>query len=110
MAAVSIVLSNIPNQYPFSAQMADPSVPVASEVITSSASSQQSTNSSGAAASTSASTSSYRMWTITSTGNVWVKFGRNPTAVAGSLLIPAGASRRFLVSSDNEKVAVIDAP
>jgi hypothetical protein len=110
MAAVSIVLSKVPNSYPYSAQLADPSVPIASEVITSSAASQQSTNNSGTGTSTSASSSAYRMWTITSTGNVWVKFGTNPTAVAGSQLIPAGASRRFLVSGDLEKVAIIDAP
>lgn len=112
MAAVSIVLSKVPNQYPFSAQLADPSVPVSAEVITSSAASQQSTNTSGQASSTSASTSSYRIWTITTSGGpVWAKFGTNPTASAGKdHLIPAGVSRRFLVSTDLEKVAIIDAP
>lgn len=76
--------------------------PVASEAITSSAASQQSTSTAPA---------SPAVCTITSIGGaIWVTFGTNPTAVAGTgYLIPDGATRDFGRLAPGWKVAVIDA-
>ena len=50
-------------------------------------------------------------WSVTAyNGPVWVAFGSNPTASAGThQYIPSGVTRFFNVSAASEKVAVIDA-
>ena len=74
------------------------------ESITTSGSSQQSTLSTSGA--------TYgAFWVLTASGgNVWVKFGANPTAAAGDeWLILDGQTREFGVDGYTQKVAVIDA-
>lgn len=75
---------------------------IASEAITSSGASQQSTNSVPATPS---------VCVVTSAGGaVWVAFGANPTAAAGTAhLIPDGATREFGRLQAGWKVAVINA-
>lgn len=50
-------------------------------------------------------------WVLTVTGgNVWVKFGTNPVAAAGSdWLILDGQTREFAIDGELQKIAVIDA-
>lgn len=76
--------------------------PIASEAVTSSAASQQATSTAPASPS---------VCSITSSGGaIWVAFGTNPTAVAGTgYLIPDGATREFGRLAPGWKVAVIDA-
>lgn len=52
-----------------------------------------------------------QFWTVEASGGaVWVKFGANPTAVAGEgWLVPDGGSRSFSVTEVDEIPAVIDA-
>lgn len=46
-------------------------------------------------------------WCIKALDAIWVKFGPNPTAVAGDgWLIGAGETRAFKVTADGEKVAI----
>lgn len=73
---------------------------VLSEAITSSGTSQQSVMTSTAA----------NIWIISAvSGNVWVRFGVNPTAASGDdWLICAGQTREFQGSAGH-KVAVVDA-
>lgn len=51
------------------------------------------------------------VWTVTARdGDVWAKFGPDPTAVLGEgHLILAGSTRDFAVSSVGEKIALKDA-
>lgn len=49
------------------------------------------------------------LWSITTTGDIYVRFGSNPTAVADQgYLITAGSTREFSALVD-EKVAIKDA-
>jgi hypothetical protein len=52
----------------------------------------------------------FYVWTITALGqNVWINFGDDPTAAAGSgRLIPAGVTRAFSATAAGEKIAVRD--
>ena len=76
-------------------------VPTASAAITSSGTSQQTSITAG-------NDTACRITAIG--GSVWIKFGANPTAAAGSdYLIPSGASHDFGNIPAGYKVAVIDA-
>lgn len=76
-------------------------IPASAESITSSATSQQSASASGNG-------TACRVTAIN--GNVWVKFGVNPVAAAGSdYLIPSGSSHDFGNVPPGFKVAVVDA-
>lgn len=49
-------------------------------------------------------------WAVTTTGDIWVRFGTNPTAVAGEgYLLLAGTTSYFSVTGSAEKIAVKDA-
>lgn len=76
--------------------------PVSAETITSSAASQQSTNSAPDVPS---------VCVVTASGGaIWVTFGANPTAVAGtSYLVTDGATREFGRLQSGWKAAIIDA-
>lgn len=78
------------------------SVEIAADTMTSSASSAQSS------AVATAEPDAY--WQITASGgDVFVKFGSNPTAASDSgHLIIDGTTRDFAVSATGEKVAVVD--
>lgn len=80
-----------------------PSVPdaTATAITTSGTSQQANITSSGV----------HQVWTLTVAGGaVWVLFGTDPTAVAGSgWYIAADTTRDFSVTVASEKVAVIDA-
>jgi hypothetical protein len=97
MATLGIAICNVVNQVPESRELA-------AERIPTSASSQQSTIQ---AASTH---KPNQFWVLAVTGgNVWVKFGSNPTAAAGSgFLITDGQVREFK-TQPSDKVAVINA-
>lgn len=82
------------------------SVPYLAESITSGASSAQGSTAIGPAKGWQG-----LFWIITNSGgNVWVKFGANPTAAAGDdHLIPDGAvDVAYAVSGATEKIAVKD--
>jgi formylmethanofuran dehydrogenase subunit C len=52
-----------------------------------------------------------QFWSVTTSGgDIMVKAGSNPTAVAtdGGWLIADGQTREFAVSAANEKIALID--
>lgn len=73
--------------------------------------SAESVTTSGASAqATAAPTDPTACWVLTAAGtSIWVKFGTNPTAVAGGdWLIPTGETRVFAVTP-GQKVAAIDA-
>ena len=78
------------------------SVPKGAQALTTSGSSAQSS------ITTSASLSD--IWILTASGgNIWVKFGTNPTAaVGGDWLILNGQTREIGVTVDGEKLAAID--
>lgn len=48
-------------------------------------------------------------WIITALGNVWVTFGTNPTAVAGTTYLVASGSTRDWAAKPGQMVALIDA-
>lgn len=50
-----------------------------------------------------------QVWRIAVTSNVWVAFGTNPTAAAGSGYLLLAGTHEFAVTAASEKVAVIDA-
>jgi hypothetical protein len=97
MATLNVVLARADGPVPNSKV-------VGAQSITTTGSSQQSSVVSGANHNAS------QFWILTATGgNVWVKFGTNPTAAAGSdWLILDGQTREFK-SAAGEKVAVINA-
>jgi hypothetical protein len=78
------------------------SVPKAGQYITNPTTSQQSTIDTAKAGED--------IWVITATGgDAWVKFGANPTSSAGNdHLVPAGATREWAVTEDDEICAVIN--
>lgn len=103
MATVHIVLSKVQGLALTGVTMpVANSVPLYSDTKTSSVTSQQSDI-------TAPDTNAF--WSITATGgNVYVKFGSNPTAVTDEgWLILDGQTRDFAVSAASEKVAIKDA-
>jgi hypothetical protein len=103
MARLAIALDRVRNGAMSSGTMPVPtSITDASELLNTTAASAQSVM-------TASQTSQY--WIVTALdGNVWVNFGPNPTAVAGSgWLIVNGTTREFSVSAANEKLAAVDA-
>ena len=99
MATVSITGTDVDHRTGVPIEIAEPRV---SESITSSASSQQSTNTFLAG----------EHVTVTASGGaVWVAFGANPTAAAGTThLVTDGQTRAFFNrTTDQAKVAIIDA-
>lgn len=74
--------------------------PRAVQSITSSGTSQQATITAG----------NGEICRITASGGkIWIKFGANPTAAAGSdYLIPDGATHEFGIVAAGHKIAVID--
>jgi hypothetical protein len=104
MATLSVVVAQIYNPKIGYKDPVPSAVALASAEITTSGTSQQT------AFSTDGSTFG-AFWVITATGgNVWVKFGANPTAAAGDQwLILDGQTRDFAVDAYAQKLAVIDA-
>jgi len=75
------------------------SIPSAVDTVTSSGVSQQAAITAKAG----------QVWSITSTGNVYINFGSNPTAAADSgWYVAAGQTREFVCEADGEKVALMD--
>lgn len=75
------------------------SAPITSELITSSGTSQLSTTAAG----------SGEYWMVSTTGDIWIKFGSAATAAAGDdYLLPAG-SIYHVKATLGDKCAVIDA-
>ena len=78
------------------------SVPEAVDTVTSSGTSQQ--------ASITPAKADGLIWSVTSKGDVWVKFGANPTAASDDgHLVLAGQTRDFSVTAAGEKIAIKDA-
>jgi len=51
-----------------------------------------------------------KIWQVTTTGNIWVAFGSNPTAVSGAgYLVLANTTREFICATDGEEIAIKDA-
>ena len=103
MATVHIVLSNVQSR-----ALTGSTMPVADSVPTS-VDTMTSTGTSAPSSITAAATGAF--WSITATGgNVYAKFGSNPTAVADEgWLILDGQTRDFAVTAASEKVAIKDA-
>lgn len=78
------------------------SVPIASDTLTSTGTSSQSSI---------VTANEHGVWCVTARdGDVWVKFGTNPTAVADDgWLVLMGQTRDFGVTTRAEKIAVKDA-
>lgn len=106
MATVGVTLSAVSNTARSGLNAVMPAVdaePYGSDMITSSGSSQQ-------AAVTAPADADGMFWTITASGgNVWVAFGADPTAVAGTHWLIADGTTRDFGAKANQKVAVIDA-
>lgn len=104
MATVNIVLTSVQAAYSGGQPMpVVDSTPPFHETIASSGASQQSASTAPATAKASL------LWQITALGSIWVKFGTNPTAVAGSdYLIASGQTREF-DAKPSHKCAIIDA-
>jgi|GEM_PF-2237997 hypothetical protein len=109
MAICHITLCDVRNNSLTGTTMPVPqSVAIDAETITTSGTSQQSTIAASqlniyAGAST-------LIWTVVSTSNIWVDFGVDPTADAGSgWFVPAGVPMSFSVTVSAEKIAVKDA-
>lgn len=105
MATVGVTLTTVSNEARSGRNAVMPSPDAAaygSASVTSSGTSQQ-------AAVTSPDNAKGMFWIVTASGNdVWVTFGSNPTAAAGtSYLIVSGTTRDFAASA-NQKCAVID--
>jgi len=107
MATVHITLSQVGGVALSGTEMpVANSIPIAADTLATSAISAQSS----ITASTDALAGKSAFWTVTATGNVYVRFGSNPTAVTDAgWLILAGQTRDFAVTATGEKVAVIDA-
>jgi hypothetical protein len=106
MATLSVVIAQTFNPKRGYRDPVPSAVPFATEVITTTDTSQQSdiynTGVYGAYGS---------YWIVTASGgDVWVKFGSDPTASEGNdWLILDGQTREFAVDADGQKLAVIDA-
>lgn len=101
MALVHISILNVQARADTGSTMPIPnSVEAAADTMQSSAASAQSTITAATG----------RFWSITTKGDIWVKFGVNPTAITeeGHLIV-AGSTRFFAVTAANEKVAIKDA-
>ena len=103
MATVHVTLSRVDDRGDTGAALPlVTSTPEAAETITRSSSSQPST--------ISASKADGLVWSVTATGNVFIRFGANPTAASGQgHLVLAGQTRDFTVTAAGEKIAVKDA-
>jgi hypothetical protein len=106
MATVAVTLTSVSNKAGSGLNAVMPVADAAatdSGSITSSASSQQVTSV------VCPNDGQQHYWVITATGNVWVTFGSNPTAAAGTTwLIAAGTTRDF-AAAPGQMAAVIDA-
>lgn len=103
MARIAIALDRVRNGAGSGGTMpVASSIPDASEVL-------NTTSTSAQASATAANLQQY--WVVTAVdGNVWVNFGTNPTASAGTAwLIASGSTREFSVTVVGEKIAGIDA-
>ncbi|KAA3504602.1 hypothetical protein DXM27_05150 [Rhizobium rhizogenes] len=105
MATVGIAVSAVSNKASSGLNAVMP-VPdanaAASAAVTSSASSQT-------ASVTAPSDGKQYYWIITASGgNVWVTFGSNPTAVAGTTYLIVDGTTRDFAASAAQKCAVID--
>ena len=110
MATVSICLCKTQNTFPDGSPMpVVSSVPLVDETQANPTSSQQSTGS--VPTFTNRDTRHGLVWEIAASGGaIWVAFGSNPTAAAGtSFMVPDGAVRHFGAGDSGEKVAVINA-
>lgn len=105
MATVAVALTSVSNKASSGLNAVMPSAdaePTLSTFVASSASSAQ-------ASITCPDDGRQHYWIITALGNVWVAFGTNPTAVAGThYLVPAGATRDW-AAKPGQKCAVVDA-
>jgi hypothetical protein len=102
MASVHVVVASANTRAKTGATLPLPSsVPAAADTVTTSAASTQS----------SAAASAGDIWSVTArNGDVFVKFGANPTAAADDgWLILQGQTREFGATADGEKIALIDA-
>lgn len=106
MALVHITLCNVQARADTGATMPIPdSIEGAADTITSSGTSAQSSIVAGGPV-----LLKPRFWTIASKGDVWVKFGTNPTADSDTgHLVLANQPRSFAVTAAGEKVAIKDA-
>lgn len=102
MATVHITQGQATARYITSSLPVPNSVPYASDTMTSSGTSAKSSIVASGAG---------NVWSITVLGgNIWVKFGTNPTAAADDgWLILDGQTRDFGVTTDGEEVAIKDA-
>jgi hypothetical protein len=103
MARLAIALARVRNGAGSGGTMPVPlSQPDASELLNTTSTSAQSVMSA---------TRTDQYWIVTAVdGNVWVNFGTNPTAVAGTgWLIVNGTTREFSVTAAPGKLAGIDA-
>jgi hypothetical protein len=106
MATLSVVIAQTFNPKRGYKDPVPAATPFAAEEITTSETSQQSGVYN---AGVYGSYGSYWVLTVTG-GNVWVKFGSDPTAAAGDQwLILDGQTREFAVDAEGQKLAVIDA-
>ena len=103
MALVHVTLSRIDDRGDTGGSMpVITSVPEAADTVTSSGTSAQS--------SIVAAKADGLFWSVTSKGDIWVKFGANPTAAQDDgHLILAGQTRDFSVTAAGEKIAIKDA-
>ncbi|MGB3830908.1 MAG: hypothetical protein WA975_03480 [Mesorhizobium sp.] len=106
MATLSVVIAQTYNPKRGYRDPVPAATPFAAEKITTSGTSQKST-----IGSTGVYGAFGSYWILTASGgDMWVKFGTDPTAAAGSQwLILDGQTREFAVDADAQKVAVIDA-
>lgn len=104
MATLSIVVAQTYNPRVGYKDPVPSSTPLAKDVLTTSGTSQQSAIVADPGA-------FGAFWVLTVTGgNVWVKFGEDPTAAAESdWLILDGQTREFSIDALLQKIAVIDA-
>lgn len=104
MATLSVVVAQTYNPMTGYRNPVPSATALASTSVTTSGTSQQ-------ADITSSGASYGAFWVLTASGgDVWVKFGSDPTAAAGDeWLIVDGQTRDFAIDAYSQKVAVIDA-
>ena len=103
MATIHVTLTRVKGKAKTGAPMpVVTSVEILAETVTSGAVSAQATI---------VPTDTDMFWNVTArTGDVWVKFGANPTAVSGAgHLVLTGQPRDFAVTFAGEKLAIKDA-
>ena len=106
MATVSAALTGVSNNARSGLNNVLPApdaAPLSSDTLTSSASSQQFSV-------TAPSDARGLFWVVTASGNdVWIAFGDNPTAVAGTHYLVVDGTTRDFAAAPSQKIAVIDA-